>query len=103
MISPHTPPGTRVVCIDAKVHLRFANAHIPKRPYSADPLIEGHTYTVDQVILTRRLKSGYAVVLVERGWNGFALERFRLAELPRCLTQILEGAPIDSELERHDA
>lgn len=97
MISPFTPPGTKVVCIIAS-----------KPPGERVALVEGHVYTI-------------------RGWSDFAIsgpngtcengvyleeirnamdpkgggeltynrQRFRLASLPSCLTDCLTSAPVD--------
>jgi hypothetical protein len=45
---------------------------------------------------------GFEVLIREikrRKGGGFALERFKLAALPRCLTDILTAAPIKSKRE----
>jgi hypothetical protein len=97
MISPHTPPGTKVVCIDA-------NANSNKKPgfnYKGDldGLSEGQVYTVSHLQIGDQLDhmGEFEVVLVEirrLGSVGYLLSRFRLAVLPSCLTDCLTSAPI---------
>lgn len=111
MISPHTPPGTRVVCIDADAtHQKYASPGFNVRtgPGSLDGLREGEVYTVAEIRPSEVSRIGLCVVLTEikrpgapsRG-GGYALERFRLAALPKCLTDILTADPI--ELRKHMA
>lgn len=93
MISPHTAPGTKVVCIresdfpEAKIRL-------------------GEVYTVKGIIESPIFSHEFGVQLEEHElfnsmldipW-GYALSRFRLAELPRCLTALLTTVPT-KELE----
>ena len=85
MISPFTPPGTKIVCIDAK----------GKNTWGDHPLvIEGSVYT---------LSEWYSPILffieeVPTNSMGhplvFHARRFRKAELPRVLTDILIAVPL---------
>ena len=100
MISPHTPPGTKIVCIDAEPHPRYAVG--PVCDSDMDGLTENAVYTVDKIIPWAPNSRGFVVCLGEiirrpRGdypLSGFALDRFRRLELPSSLTSILETAPI---------
>lgn len=109
MISPHTPSGTKIVCIDAGAHTKYNTMPSPhpsgQWAYCLDGLLEGEIYTVSRIV---EGLDGLSVEIAEirrphrAVWGlpeGFALGRFRRAELPSCLTDILNGAPID-ELER---
>ena len=103
MISPHTPPGTKVVCIDAKPSVgRYASGYKVAH-HGMDGLAEGPVYTVREIIPCRYAHAGLVVVLDEivrpliggNDWTrGFALNRFRRAELPRVLTDILIAVPL---------
>ena len=104
MISPHTPPATKVVCIDARPVPVFKTS----RPIGdLDGLSEGRSYNVLDIVEAPSTISGFAVVLVEivrpqrnLGVGGFALERFRYAELPRSITALLTSQSLVHERER---
>lgn len=96
MISPWTKPGTKVVCIDAVAHTRYMRG-VPTRALM--PLVEGEVYTVLNVHQTDADIGGFTVYLSEIPLrstfdNGYSLRRFRPAELPRCLTDILIAVPL---------
>ena len=99
MISPHTAPGTKVVCVDDVGHHRYQLVRTPAR--GMDGLTKGQLYTVTGIHFAPLTKAGYGVELSEikrRGGNQFfALERFKLAPLPECLTSILDAAPVDAD------
>jgi len=96
MISPETPPGTEVVCIDAAAG-----------PYGDGGLQRGGIYTVDRI--APAIGGGHVVVLAEIApweiysppWGlvgiGFDLKRFRYLDIPRSLTELLETAPCEVE------
>jgi hypothetical protein len=96
MISPDTPSGTEIVCVDAAAG-----------PYGNGGLRQGAIYTVDQI--ARSIDGGHVVVLAEiRPWEtfeppwgvvdiGFELKRFRYLEIPRSLTELLETCPRELE------
>ena len=102
MLSPHTPPGTRVVCIDDESLGRY---NVRRSAYGLDGLTKGETYTVKRIEAFHLTTSGFLVVLAEvtrpRGRiAGFALERFRRVDLPECLTSLLNVAPTDSGADK---
>ncbi len=93
MISPHTPPGTKIVCVDADLHRRF-NIHGFFYTSSMDGLAKNAIYTVRDVVPDETCIDKFEVRLVEieRPCNGgYALSRFRYLELPRVLTDVLDG------------
>lgn len=79
MISPDTPPGTEVVCIDA----------CPFEKY----LTLGACYTVEKIEANEDPPYDLLACLSEVGraenW-GFELRRFRYKDLPDAITRILE-------------
>lgn len=79
MISPHTPPGTRVVCVDAEGALQ---------------LVEGGTYTLSKI--TRDGNDFFAEIEGPYSYeqNGWFLSRFRRLDLPESLTRLLHAAPV---------
>lgn len=98
MISPDTPPGTEVVCIEAA----------PGR-YGDGGLQRGAIYTVERIAAA--IDGGHVAVLSEippwqtytPPWGlvgvGFDLRRFRYLDIPRSLTRLLADAPVDVEAE----
>ncbi len=88
MISPDTPPGTEVICIDASAG-----------PYGTGGLAPGEIYTVRRI--ETALEKRYAVLLDELPpvevcmppWGmvtiGFELKRFRYLDIPETLTELL--------------
>lgn len=96
MISPNTPPGTEVVCVEAGPG-RFGDGGLQR----------GAIYTVERI--TPAIDGGHVVVLSEiQPWQGYAapwgvvgigfeLRRFRYLDLPGSLTRLLEGAQLESE------
>ncbi|WP_020176241.1 hypothetical protein [Methyloferula stellata] len=96
MISPHTPPGTKIVCIDADLHRRF-NIHGFFYTSSMDGLTKDAVYTVRDVLPDETCIDQFEVRLVEieRPCNGgYALSRFRYLELPRTLIDLLNTEPV---------
>ncbi len=98
MISPETPPGTEVVCVEAG----------PGR-YGDGGLLHGANYTVERI--APAIDGGHVVVLSEippwqtytPPWGlvgiGFELRRFRYLDLPNSLTQLLKEAEKEKEKE----
>jgi hypothetical protein len=96
MISPDTPPGTEVVCVDAG----------PGR-YGDGGLKRGAIYTVERI--APAIDGGHVVVLSEiplwetysPPWGlvgiGFELRRFRYLDIPDALMQLLEEASREKE------
>jgi hypothetical protein len=86
MISPHTKSGTKIVCINASGV--GPDAHIDK----------GAVYTVARIGLGIQWNTGatgVGVFLIEHDEsNCFDLSRFRYLDLPKCLTSLLNVAPI---------
>jgi hypothetical protein len=97
MISPYTPPGTKLICIDANSHGLYDVYMNPTK--GLDGLSLGHVYSVGQVTVDDGSISGYTVVLdeIERSGPrpGFALQRFRPFDLPKCLRDIEADKPIE--------
>jgi hypothetical protein len=96
MISPHTLPGTKVICIDANSHGLY-DLHVCS-VRGLDGLRLGHVYTVAEVMIDDDSINGFTVVLQEihrRGLRpGFALQRFKRLGLPKCLRDIEANNPI---------
>ncbi|GLI93706.1 hypothetical protein [Methylocystis echinoides] len=102
MISPETPPGTEVVCVEAG----------PGR-YGDGGLRRGAIYTVERI--APAIDGGHVVVLTEippwqtytPPWGlvgiGFELRRFRYLDLPASLTALLEESPVELESEGEEA
>jgi hypothetical protein len=99
MISPHTPPGTRLICIDANSHDLYRLHMAPAR--GLDGLRLGRVYTVGKVAIDDDSISGFTVVLQEIHRSGprpgFALQRFRRLDLPKCLRDIEAGKPVERD------
>jgi hypothetical protein len=103
MISPWTKPGTKVACIRADADF------IPRLDFYVNDndmgeLEEGAIYTVSNVLYDD-LDNLFTVLLDEipvrsppgDDW-GYSISRFRLAELPSCLTELLNAAPVDGKV-----
>ncbi len=98
MISPNTPSGTEVVCVEAGPG-RFGDGGLRR----------GAIYTVERI--APAINGGHVVVLSEippwqtytPPWGlvgiGFELRRFRYLDLPASLTKLLEEAPREVEIE----
>jgi hypothetical protein len=96
MISPGTPPGADVICIDDT-----------PGPYGAGGLSRGAIYTVDRI--EPCVTGGYGVFLREVSpWDsyappwglvtiGFELKRFRYLEIHKSLTAML-SQPVVHEM-----
>jgi hypothetical protein len=92
MISPDTPPGADIICIDDS-----------PGDYGSGGLVKGGVYTLARVEIC--VTGGYGAFLQEippwesyaPPWGlvavGFELRRFRRLDLPTCLTALLDGAP----------
>jgi len=99
MISPHTPAGTKIVCINDKRAIA--------------PIMKNSVYTVAEIVPVPKSPSKFHVVLVEIEidvtWQvmtdarGFSLHRFRYLDLPTCLTDILNTQPIKDDADLEDA
>lgn len=101
MISAHTPPGTKVVC------LRVSTPDLGL-------IIPGNVYTVAEMVLVPTdfwdLKNNRYVapntigVRVEGVWSPFNpgtlatfnRETFSPVDLPKCLTELLTEQPVDA-------
>lgn len=97
MISPQTPPGTKIICIDADANGKYMSAIWLG---GLDGLQKGQIYTVRMIYPTKRTVSGFGVLLHEimRGGNhGWAIDRFKYLELPKCLTDALDTQPMSGE------
>lgn len=101
MISPHTPPGTKIVCTDAEPHKRYVLEH--NVGTNMHGLTKDAVYTVREIMPYSLTVSGFIVCLDEivRGFylEGYDLKRFRRLELPSSLTSILETAPVRAPTE----
>jgi hypothetical protein len=97
MISPHTPPGTKIVCVNDKRAIA--------------PIKKNSVYTVAKIVPVEKSPSKFHVVLVEieidEVWQamtdarGFSLHRFRYLDLPSSITGLLNVQPVkdDADLE----
>jgi hypothetical protein len=99
MISPHTSPGTKVVCIDANSDGKYMSA-----PWigGLGDLQQGQIYTVKAIYPTDRAISGFAVLLyeIERDQvQGWAIDRFRYLDLPSCISDALNVQPVKDKAE----
>ncbi len=98
MISPHTPPGTKIVCINDQRAIA--------------PIKKNAVYTVAEIVPVEKSPSKFHVVLVEieidATWQvmtdarGFSLHRFRYLDLPSCLTDILNMQPVKDNADLED-
>lgn len=102
MISPSTPPGTKIVCIDVDPFVYVIETC--RVTEFADMLTLGAEYTLEQIVPitytrgpspTRYRTPFYAAVLCEtlnrdhRGEpSGWRLQRFRRRDLPESLTRL---------------
>lgn len=107
MISPHTPPGTKVVALRT-----FGCADLGSR------ITEGQVYTVAKIVECEIYDPGdspFAAVLQELEHRGFhdhihgpirqciPIEYLRRLELPREITDALRSAPVDPVRQTEDA
>ena len=94
MISPFTKPGTKVVCIDnSDALVTFGMSG----PFASDVLHVGKVYTIlEWLEAPNGALNIFLLEVPHRGSGdfGFNRARFRLAELPRVLTDILTAVPI---------
>lgn len=100
MISPHTPPGTLVVCVDDKVKAFLVPIFAGPRCEKLDGLKRGRIYTVRKIIPDSIERGSFMVMLVEIDrcnvvTPGYDLRRFDIAVLPKCLADIRDAAPIN--------
>lgn len=103
MLSPHTKPGTKIICIRDMVRMQ-----------GALPIRKGTILTVDCIVPDARESGNFGVIVKEIpvvtkkiGWWPFReeyrfayrLDGFRVLELPSCLTDLLkiEKLPIRKE------
>lgn len=92
MISPHTPPGTRVVCIDEGRNGRQESG----RPITYPRL--GGVYTVAGIYPCRS-DCGFAAYIPDLTKDhGYCLTLFRYLDLPKCLTDLLQTTPVDNDV-----
>jgi hypothetical protein len=102
MISPHTKPGTLIVCIDAEPTHKFMIEVLRTSAVNQmSGLRKGSVYTVASIVPCDIDIDGLVVVLDEidrcsAKVPGFSLRRFKIAVLPSCLTDALTSAPVDS-------
>lgn len=104
MISPHTAPGTKVLCINDDPDAFLLPWVEYRKGATLDGLRSGNAYTICTIVTCASNKSGFIAVVAEiqrRDNWGFDLARFRYLHLPRSLTDLLETAPTraPSELE----
>jgi hypothetical protein len=104
MISPFTPPGTKIVCIDAAPSHRYIIRGAGPISPDLDGLRQWEIYTVAEIVEDRQVKAGFGVRLVEivrplaypEDTGCYALERFKPAVLPKELTEALTATPADN-------
>jgi hypothetical protein len=102
LISPHTLPGTKVVCIYNGPCKRewIAEGYVLQGPEIPISLQLGSVYVVEDIVKEPVAKDGCGVVII--GYPGsFPLQIFRYLDLPSSLTDKLSTKPVDqpSELE----
>lgn len=90
MISPDTPPGTDIVCLDDSAGR-----------YGPSGLVRGRIYTVDRI--RQGLHGEFVAILADLApsisyalpWGkvtiGYALRRFRYLDIPDELTRLLQA------------
>jgi len=99
MISPHTLPGTDVVCVNAA-----------PSSYGGPPILElGAVYTVDTIEISLNgfyvatLSNVTPVIIFDIKWGlvsiAYGLDRFNYLSIPKCLTELLTNIdkPIDGD------
>ena len=96
MLSPHTPPGTRVAFVRA-----------PKSAYNDDGLLAPQSLiapgTIDVLVGIKPCSltgSGYYAALAGMPNHGVCLSILRRVDLPECLTSLLNVAPTDSGADK---
>ena len=100
MLSPHTPPGTLVVCVN---NGPLVNSH--RIIMAAPELVEGRVYTLAHVRRVNHKTFGeyFGVHLQEVVANpnlcGFNPARFKPAVLPKALTDCLVVENIPTEIK----
>ncbi len=103
MISPHTPSGTRVMCINTRDTF-YVNPN-ERRYGSLDGLTEGRVYVVRSFWPDREILGGFAVSVYEivRGAKysigdeqGFAPQRFRVLEPEQHSTELSYRSSVDA-------
>jgi hypothetical protein len=91
MISPMTPPGTKVVCVNDGPSTQFS---VRFNRCASTVLRNGKVYTVTGIEFDRD-DSLYCCTLAGIQWRGgFALERFRYLDLPKSITDCLTEQPL---------
>jgi hypothetical protein len=95
MISPHTPPGTKVVCVDDVLSARLTHG-IPKS-FDLHGIKKDEVYTVRDIVEDECSTVGFSVRLMEiyrPDDVGYSLLRFRLLDLPKSITSCLTSQPL---------
>jgi len=95
MISPHTPPGTKVVFLG--VSHRIISAARSVGGYRIPE--EGAELTVQEIYPTPIASCGFAAMLAEVDAHGFCLTTLRRLDLPECLTSLLNTTPLPVDKE----
>lgn len=95
MISPHTPPGTYIVCIDDIANGQYNKSSVK----NLDGLKKGSVYTVKNIEPYDNTLSGFIVVLNEirrrvKEVDGYDIARFKKLELPKSITSLLTNIPV---------
>jgi hypothetical protein len=90
MISPHTPPGTKVV------FLRSPRSVVTNE--IVDPFRKGDEVTISDIFPVELVPSGYAA-FVEESNRFYCLSLFRRAVLPDCIVSALTDQPIDIKVD----
>lgn len=105
MISPHTPPGTEVICI-RKLHPAWWQRWFGLGPeHAPEP---GDVCTVSEIIkapplITWLLSAEFGVKIVEKPRPIFRLEHFRPLHKAADESFYKQRAPVNKELADHDA
>ncbi len=94
MISSHTTPGTKVVCIynGPCKHEWIADGYVLQGPEIPICLQVGSVYTVEDIIKEPVAKAGFGVVIANYD-SSYPLQIFRYLHLPSSLTDKLSVEP----------
>lgn len=94
MISPHTPPGTKVIATRTTKQYRG-------KPGSYRPAVEGLGYVLVQIRPCDNAPSGFQLLLEETAGSWHCISAFRLPVTPEGLLSVPSEAPAD--LDRRTA
>jgi hypothetical protein len=100
MLSPFTPPGTKIVHI--RISMEDRKQLNLNKNYSPCKLVIGNVYTVKEIVPfpDSIFKEKFVVILEEQLREcppgeppGYSIQAFRRLDLPSCLTELLVSTP----------